>query len=105
MTSRDILFGLPAKVNPKALEGLETVFHFDLDGPGGGQFTVSVDGGDVHVKEGFLGEPKCIVRSTDENFQKLITGDLNPMVAILTGKVKISNQGEMLKYAKLFGLM
>jgi len=27
------------------------------------------------------------------------------MLAVLTGKVKISNQGEMMKYAKIFGLM
>jgi hypothetical protein len=27
------------------------------------------------------------------------------MMAMMTGKLKISNPGEMLKYAKMFGLM
>ena len=42
-------------------------------------------------------------RSTGDTFIKLATGELNPMIAILTGKVKISNQGEMLRYAKYLG--
>ena len=50
-------------------------------------------------------EPKCVVRATGDNFVGLASGDLNPMMAVLTGKVKITNQGEMLKYAKIFGLM
>ena len=37
--------------------------------------------------------------------QLLLNKDVNPMMALLTGKLKISNQGEMLKYAKIFGLM
>jgi len=45
------------------------------------------------------------VSGSDQNFMGIVTGKLNPMMAILTGKVKISNQGEMLKYAKMFGLM
>lgn len=105
MNSSDYLYALSSKVPPDAIEGLETVFHFDLEGDGGGQYTVQVTNGKVDVTKGLSGEPKCVVRSSEETFQKLISGDLNPMMAVLTGKVKISNQGEMLRYAKLFGLM
>ncbi|HJW28375.1 MAG TPA: SCP2 sterol-binding domain-containing protein [Saprospiraceae bacterium] len=105
MTTREILYSLPAKVNPQAIEGLETLFHFDIDGDHGGQFTVQVANGEVKVTDGLSGEPKCVVRASDENFVSVLTGALNPMMAILTGKLKISNQSEMLKYAKLFGLM
>ena len=105
MTSRDFLYKLPAKISPEAIEGHETTFHFDIDGQNGGQYTVSVANGKVNVTEGLSGQPACVVRASEENFMKLIQGDLNPMMAILTGKVKISNQGEMLRYAKLFGLM
>lgn len=105
MNSREYLYALPSKVSPVAIEGLETIFHFDLEGEGGGQFTVQVDNGKVIVADGLNGQPSCVVRSNEETFHKLISGDLNPMMAVLTGKVKISNQGEMLRYAKLFGLM
>ena len=105
MATRDILYSLPQKVSPSAIEGLETNFHFDIDGDEGGQFTVQVNDGKVTVNDGFVGDPKCVVRASDKNFTDLIKGELNPMMAVLTGKVKISNQGEMLKYAKIFGLM
>ena len=105
MTTREFLYALPAKVDPATIEGLETVFHFDLEGEKGGQYTISVADQKVTVTDGLVGEPKCVVRSTAENFISLANGDLNPMLAVLTGKVKISNQGEMLRYAKLFGLM
>lgn len=104
-TAKDFIANLPSKVNKAALEGQETVFHFDLSGENGGQYTLSLKDGELNYHEGLEGDAKCTVKASDENFLKLVTGKLNPMVAIMTGKVKISNQGEMLKYAKLFGLM
>ena len=103
MTSREFIYKLPSKVSPHAIEGHQTIFHFDLEG--GGEYTVEVANGQVNVKDGLTGTPSCVVRATEDNFMKLISGDLNPMMAVLTGKVKISNQGEMLRYAKIFGLM
>ncbi|MEO6130717.1 MAG: SCP2 sterol-binding domain-containing protein [Saprospiraceae bacterium] len=105
MNSREYLYALSSKVSPDTIEGLETVFHFDLEGDGGGQYTVKVADGKVDVSDGLKGEANCVVRAHEDTFHKLIEGDLNPMMAVLTGKVKISNQGEMLRYAKLFGLM
>lgn len=96
---------LPETVNPQAIEGLSTVFHFDLEGDDGGQLTVAVDNGKIDVSEGLIGEPKCTVKSSTDNFMKLVKGELNPMMAIMMGKVKISNQGEMLKFAKILGMM
>lgn len=105
MTSRDFLYALPSKVSPSAIEGLETIFHFDLEGNNGGQYTITVGEGKVNVTDSLTGEAKCVVRSTGDHFVSLATGELNPMMAVLTGKVKISNQGEMIRFAKIFGLM
>ena len=100
---KEFLFSLPAKVKPEAVEGLSTLFHFDITDSG--QFTVQLDNGKMNVSEGFSGDPTCKVTTSTESFQKLLSGDLNPMMAMMTGKLKISNPGEMLKYAKMFGLM
>jgi len=105
MTAKEFITGLPEKVNPAVLEGVQTNFHFDIEGEGGGQFSVIVEGGKVAVKEGFEGEAKCKVSAKADNLMGVVKGDINPMMAVLTGKVKISNQAEMLKYAKIFGLM
>lgn len=100
---KEYLFSLPAKVNADALEGLNTIFHFDISDAG--QFTVQVTDGKLSVSEGLSGDPVCKVGTSAASFSKLLSGDLNPMMAMMTGKLKISNPGEMLKYAKMFGLM
>ena len=108
MNSETFLLSLPEKVDPNVLEGLETNFHFIIkkdDNVEPDQVTIKVKDGECTAHKGLEGEPKCVVKASDQNLIKLLSGDLNPMMAILTGKLKISNQGEMLKYAKIFGLM
>lgn len=108
MNTTEFLLGLPSKVDPAALQGLETNFHFIIartNEEASDEVTIQVKDGAIQAETGLIGEPKCVVRASDENLNKLLKGDLNPMMAILTGKLKISNQGEMLKYAKIFGLM
>jgi putative sterol carrier protein len=103
MDAKQFLFSLPEKVNADALDGLNTLFHFNIDGSG--QYSVSVVDGKMHVAEGLEGEPRCTVTASAETLSKVVSRDLNPMMAMMTGKLKISNPGEMLKYAKIFGLM
>jgi putative sterol carrier protein len=105
MTAKEFLMNLPEKVSKDAIEGVNTLFHFQLEGKGGGDVTVGIRDGEAYSLEGLDGEPTCVVKSKADNLLKVLKGDLNPMMAVLTGKLKISNQGEMLKYAKIFGLM
>ena len=105
MTAKEFLIGLPEKVSKDAIDGVNTLFHFQLDGEEGEHVTVGIKDGVAYSKEGLEGEATCVVRAKSDNLLKVLKGDLNPMMAVLTGKLKISNQGEMLKYAKIFGLM
>lgn len=101
--AKDFLFSLPVKVKPEVLEGLSTVFHFEISDSG--NYTIALNDGKLDVTEGLTGDPECTVKTSAESFSKLIKGDLNPMMAMMTGKLKISNAGAMMKYAKIFGLM
>lgn len=105
MTAIEFLQDLPNKVSPEALENKNTVFHFDLEGEGGGQLTLKLKDGVMTSEEGLVGDPKCVVKAKANNLLRVAQGDLNPMVALLTNKLSISSQSEMLKYAKIFGLM
>ncbi|MDX1407831.1 MAG: SCP2 sterol-binding domain-containing protein [Saprospiraceae bacterium] len=104
MTAIEFLYGLPGKVYPSALEGHETTFHFDLSGEGGGQCTVSVSDGQLNVEQVLNGRATCTVSSSAQDFLDVVTGKSNPMMAVMTGKVRISNVSEMMKYARMFGL-
>ena len=103
--ARDFVLSLPSSVKKEWLEGVDTNFHFDIEGEGGGQFSVNVKDNQIQVFEHFEGEPKCKITAKEKNLIKLLRGEMNPMMAVFTGKVKISNTGEIIKYAKLFGIM
>ena len=105
MTAKEFILGLPTRVDESTIVGQNTVFHFNIDGDGGGAYTLQIQDGVCSVAEGMLGEPKCVVTGKDTNIVGIVKGEINPMMALLTGKIKISNQGEMLKYAKILGLM
>ncbi len=105
MTVSDFLKSLPSKVKPELLEGIETIFHFDIDGDGGGQYTVYVANGRITVDQGLCDEPKCAIKTSTDTLMGIVNKEINPMMAVMTGKIKISNPGELIKYAKIFGLM
>ena len=105
MKASEFLLNLPNRVNPAAIAESETCFHFDLSAPDACQLTVRIDRGEIEALEGLHHHPKCIVSGSGENFMKVINKELNPMMALLMGKIKVSNQGELIKYAKVFGLM
>ncbi len=103
--AKDFITTLPATVKQEWLNEVDTNFHFDIEGDGGGQFSVIVKDNKMEVFEHFEGEPKCKISAKEKNFLALLRGEMNPMMAVFTGKLKISNAGEVMKYAKLFGLM
>ncbi len=105
MTAKEFLMDLPGKVAPEAIEGVNTLFHFNLDGEEGENVSVGIKDGKAYSVEGLEGDATCVVRAKSDNLLKILKGDMNPMMAVLTGKLKISDQKEMLKYAKIFGLM
>lgn len=100
---KDFFDNLPSKVNADAVAGMSSVFHFDI-GPDT-QYTLSLKDGKLSVEQGLIGEPSCKVTSSKETLEGLLNKSINPMMAMMTGKIKISNPGEMMKYAKIFGLM
>ena len=71
MTAQDFLTGLPAKIAPEALVGLDTVFHFDLD-KGGLKKTVKVADGKMEIADGLVGEAKCVVSASSDLLMKVI---------------------------------
>lgn len=105
MTSKEFIDNLAKKVDSAVLDGVTTNFHFDISGDGGGLMTVEVCDGQIDISEGLNGEPKCVVKTDNETFMGIINRTTNPMMAMLMGKIKVNNQGELLKYAKVFGIM
>ena len=93
--------GLPSRSDPDKISGVNNTYRFDVDGAG--SWTVDVRDGNVAVAQGGEAEPDVTIAVSEENFQKLISGDLNPTTAYMTGKLKIKgDMGAAMKLQKLF---
>lgn len=78
---------------PQGIAGLHAVYHFVLSGEEGGTYEVVFADNQADYTIGVTREAGCKVELSDKDFIKLVEGRLNPTVAFVTGKLKIS--GEM----------
>ena len=70
-----------------------------------GNFKVYVDGtGESNQVSNADEEADCVISMSPENFLALVSGDLNPMMAMMSGKVKIKgDMGVAMKLQSLLG--
>ena len=101
-TAREIMLHIPERFKPQEAGDLSGVFHFILDGETGGNFTVSVQKGQCTVKEGLEGDPMCVITANATDFEDAELGRENKQMAVMMGKIRISNLGAMLKFMNIF---
>lgn len=102
MTLEEYFDSLTQKVKPEDLEGIDTQINFDLKGR---NMYVTVKDGKIETGEGLVEGAEVNITVKEEDLLSIIGGQTNPMMAMMMGKLKISNPGAMLKYAKILGLM
>ena len=98
----DIVNSLCTRFQPEKAGDYATNIHFDLSGDGGGQLTVIIENGTCRVDPGLQGQPKCVVQAAAATYSDIELGKTSAEMAFMTGKIKISNVGEMMKFIKLF---
>ena len=97
---REFFEGLESRVDESKTAGMNNTYLFDIEGAG--RWTVAVEDGKVGVTEG-EGEADCTISASEENFQRIVDGDLNPTSAYMTGKLKVKgDMGAAMKLQKLF---
>lgn len=105
MNISQFLESLPGRVPPEALAGLDATINFDLTGDDGGQYTLSIHDNTIRHHPGLAESPTCGVKSDHATFVRIINKEENVLMAMFTGKLKIHNQMEMVRFAKILGLM
>ena len=101
--AKEIILSLTDRFRPeKAEEGYETTMHFFIKGDRGGEFTVNIKDGKCTVEEGIQGEAKCVVKTKDRVYERIELGQTQGEIAVLTGRLKLSNMSEMMKFTRLF---
>jgi len=97
---REFFESLEARSDPSKVEGMNNSYVFDIENAG--TWTVRVADGAVKVTEA-PGEADATITASEETFEKIVAGDLNPTTAYMTGKLKLKGDlGAAMKLQKLF---
>ena len=99
----DYINNMPNQIDLEKTKGIHALLQFSLSGEGGGDWSVTVDDGKVTAVPGLLAKPQLIIKASAANALRLIHGELNPLSAFMTGRVKIV--GDMALAMKLLNLL
>ncbi len=84
---------------------LDLVIQFDLSGDGGGQWYATIKDGEMEVDRGTTDDPQATLRMDADDFAQMSDGDLNPMMAFMSGKIKVEGDlNSVMKFQTLVGL-
>jgi putative sterol carrier protein len=103
MTPEDIFARMATSIDPVAAKGLSGTVQFNLSGEGGGSWYATVKDGSVVVTKGSVSSPNMTMKMDAQDYVDMNTGKLNPQVAFMTGKLKIS--GDMSLAMKMQALL
>ncbi len=101
-TIEDFIKAVPNLIDESKTIGVHAQIQLNLSGDGGGNYYVVVNDGSVRVEKGKLENPQMTLSASTETALELLKGKVNPMNAVMTGKVKIA--GDMSVGMKLFKL-
>jgi putative sterol carrier protein len=100
MSTREFFETLPTRVDTAKTAGMNNSYLFDIEGAG--TWKVDVQDGNVSVTEGG-GDADATISTSEETFDKLVSGEQNPTSAYMTGKLKVKgDMGAAMKLQKLF---
>ena len=97
---RERMEGLRRQGYAPRLKGMRGSVRFDAEGVG--SWLVTVDDGNVTVREGG-GDADCIMRASEEDFLRIASGAQNPLTAMLQGLLVV--EGDAALALKVIGLM
>jgi putative sterol carrier protein len=101
-----IFEGIQGKLqaDPSKVANMNSVYQFNVTGDDGGEWTVDLTGEIAAVAAGAHDAANCTVTIADQDLVAIIAGSLNPQMAFMTGKVKISgDMGLAMKLGKILG--
>lgn len=88
---------------PEKAAGISATIQFDLSGDNGGFFWITLADGVAETGSGEVEKPSMTVKASADDWYAVATGQLNPMQAFMTGKIKIlGDMGLAMKLQAMF---
>lgn len=98
----ELIQSIPRRFRPEKAKDFTGIFHFILTGENARNYTVSIMNGKCYFEEGLKGDPVCTLTTRAKTFIDSELGRINPQVAIITGKIKVSNLPAISRFARFF---
>jgi putative sterol carrier protein len=99
--ARTFFEGLATRVDPATLQGVDQTFRFEIEGEG--TWHVAVRDRNITVTEGGDDLADATIRTSGEVFERIVSGEQNPAMAYMSGKVKVDGDlGAVMKLQTLF---
>ena len=89
-TPADIFAKTPQNLIAEKAGDMNAAVAFDLSGENGGQWTVKIADGACAVEDGIADGADATISMDGSDYVDMMTGKLNPMMAFMGGKVKVS---------------
>lgn len=86
----DSFVGLKGAFHPERAAGVDKTIQFDFTGREAGTWTLVVRDGTVEYSQGPATNPNTTVTIDSDNWLALLAGTLNPMTAMMSGKLKLA---------------
>ncbi|MBA2252127.1 MAG: SCP2 sterol-binding domain-containing protein [Nitrospirales bacterium] len=94
---------LPQNFDAEAAEGLAAIYQFDLSGPQGGQYQLTIEDGTCAVLEGTHPNPNVLFSMSGEDCLGVLSGRLDGASIFMSGRVRVSGDlGLALQLKSLF---
>jgi putative sterol carrier protein len=105
MKVAEIFNSMESRFQADKAAGVNMGILFDLSGDDGGQWYVNIDNGRLNVsEEAPASAPSATVKMTADDFADMSSGKINPMMAFMTGKVKVDGDlNSVMKFQSLVG--
>ena len=102
ITAQQILESIPLRFRAEKAQNYAAVFHFDISGDETIQYTVTIANEKCDLQKGLNGKADCVIKTKASVYVDLETGKANPQMALMLGKIKVSNLAAMMQFAKCF---
>jgi putative sterol carrier protein len=104
MPTLDEMFEMmPGAFDAEKAKGLNATVQFDLTGEGGDKYFVEIAEGKINTGKGTTDDPTATIHMEAEDYKNMISGDLNPVTAFMTGKIKVEGDlNTVMKFQTLF---